>query len=56
MVHQIRIYSGLILLLFVTLHLLNLTLGLVSFDVMNAARGAPCPAPSFSAAPCYSMR
>lgn len=38
MVHQIRIYSGLILLLFVTFHLLNLTLGLVSFDVMNAAR------------------
>ncbi|MAF47945.1 MAG: hypothetical protein CMM10_06775 [Rhodospirillaceae bacterium] len=38
MIHQIRIYSGLILLLFVTLHLSNLSLGLFSIETMNAAR------------------
>ena len=38
MIHKFRIYSGLILLLFVTLHLSNLTLGLFSIEVMNAAR------------------
>lgn len=38
MIHQIRIYSGLILLLFVTLHLSNLSLGLISIETMNAAR------------------
>ena len=38
MIHKFRIYSGLILLLFVTLQLSNLTLGLLSIEVMNAAR------------------
>ena len=38
MVHIFRIYSGLILLLFVTFHLLNLSLGLVSIEAMDAAR------------------
>jgi adenylate cyclase len=38
MIHQFRIYSGLVLLVFVTVHLANHALGLISLEVMNAGR------------------
>ena len=37
-VRTVRIWSGLILLIFVTCHLLNLSLGLISIEAMDAAR------------------
>ena len=37
-VRAVRIWSGLILLVFVTSHLLNLSLGLISIEAMDAAR------------------
>ncbi|MDP6352175.1 MAG: adenylate/guanylate cyclase domain-containing protein [Alphaproteobacteria bacterium] len=37
-VNRVRLYSGLVLLVFVSLHLGNHVLGLVSLEVMNAAR------------------
>jgi adenylate cyclase len=39
-VRRIRLASGLFLLLFVTCHLCNLALGLVSLDAMERWRGA----------------
>ena len=37
-IRAVRIWSGLILLIFVTSHLLNLSLGLISIEAMDAAR------------------
>lgn len=38
LLRSLRIYSGLYLLLYVTLHLINLSLGLISIEAMDAAR------------------